>query len=295
MLIALPFIFYTANSKEVRDHNIVDRLVVFCSRPVQWMVVSSFDVCATVWHRYIALVGVQAQNDALRAANKSLQTALSSGEEERQQNARLRLLVGLRARAPTAQMVFAQVIGTATNPLFRSLRIDRGQRNNIMLGAAVVSHAGVIGRIAALGDDEADVMLLVDNNSSTDVLVQRTRARARVRGQGGDQSMGIDVQYLARTADIAPGDVLITSGLGQTFPKGLRVGTIVQAESRAFGLYQSATVQPSVDFSRIEAVMVLSKNFAEDTTFETSAPPDLSREGPWLAPSSQDCPSSEPQ
>ncbi len=269
-MVLLPLSFYVSNSKQSRDHNLFDRTVVALSAPVQWLVVSSLDAVTDLWSRYVALMGVQEENQRLHDDNRRLRADLHHGEEQRLENARLRRLVGLQGRAPQVRMVFAGVIGTSPSPLFRSLRINRGRHDGITLGAAVVSHEGVIGRVAALTEHYADVMLLVDNNSSTDVLVQRTRARGRVRGQGGDDDVSIDVQYLARTADVEPGDLLITSGLGKTFPKGLRVGRILSVERRAFGLYQRASVQPSVDFGRIEAVMVILRDYPADTSFDES-------------------------
>lgn len=268
LLLALPFVFYMSNSKSVRDHNALDRAVASISAPLQWLIVSSLDASFGLWHSYIGLVGVQADNDRLHDENIRLTTLVAERDEQAHENERLRLLVGLRERAPEVKMLFAQVIATSPSPLFRSLRIDKGRNDGIEVGAAVVSPAGIVGRVAALGDNFADIMLLTDANSSTDVLVQRTRARARVRGQGGDDGFAIEAQYLARTADVEPGDVLITSGLSRVFPKGLVAGRVISVERRAFGLYQRAMVQPNVDFSRIEAVMVILSGFGPTSSFE---------------------------
>lgn len=268
LLLALPFVFYLSNSKCVRDHNALDRAVATVSAPVQWLIVASLDATFGLWHSYVGLVGVQADNDRLRDDNIYLTRLVAERDEQAHENERLRLLVGLRERAPEVKMLFAEVIATSPSPLFRSLRIDKGRNDGIEVGAAVVSPAGIVGRVAALGDSFADIMLLTDANSSTDVLVQRTRARARVRGQGGDDGFAIEAQYLARTADVEPGDVLITSGLSRVFPKGLVAGRVISVERRAFGLYQRAMVQPNVDFSRIEAVMVILSGFGQNSSFE---------------------------
>ena len=269
LLLALPFVFYVSNSKQTRDHNLFDKAVVLVSAPVQWVVVSCLDTVSDVWHHYVNLIDVQADNDRLKRENARLDAELAEREEQRLENERLRLLVGLQRRQPEVKMVFAQVIATSPTPLFRSVRIDRGRRDGLEIGAAVVSYDGVVGRVAALSEFYADVMLLVDSSSSTDVLVQRTRARARVRGQGGDEDLGVEAQYLPRTADVEPGDMLVTSGLGRTFPRGLRVGQVMSVERRAFGLYQRAVVQPSVDFARLESLMVILKGFAERADFDT--------------------------
>ena len=276
--------FYVSNSKAVPEHNLFDRAVVFVSAPVQWVTVATLDAVGSTWTHYINLVGVQEENVRLHAENARLAGEVAAREELRHENARLRQLMDLRERAPEVRMVMSQVVGTSPSPLFRSVRIDRGARDNVELGAAVVGADGVVGRVAALGEYYADVMLLVDANSSTDVLVQRTRARARVRGQGGDDSLGVEVQYLQRTADVEPGDVLITSGLGKAFPKGLRIGRITSVERRAFGLYQRAVVQPSIDFGRLESVMVILKGFSADTSLEAPDKADAQPASPLLEP-----------
>ena len=269
LLLALPFVFYVSNSKQTRDHNLFDKAVVLVSAPMQWVVVGAIDTVSDIWHHYVNLIDVQADNDRLKRENARLDAELAEREEQRLENERLRLLVGLQRRQPEVKMVFAQVIATSPTPLFRSVRIDRGRRDGLEIGAAVVSYDGVVGRVAALSEFYADVMLLVDSSSSTDVLVQRTRARARLRGQGGDEDLGVEAQYLPRTADVEPGDMLITSGLGRTFPRGLRVGKVTSVERRAFGLYQRAIVQPNVDFARLESLMVILKGYPERADFDT--------------------------
>jgi rod shape-determining protein MreC len=269
----LPLVFYVSNNKDAREHNAFDRAVLFVSAPVQWLVVAALDSLSSTWDRYIALVDVEAENETLRKDNERLSAALAQREEQRLENERLHYLLGLRDRSPEEHTLFARVIAISPTPLFRSVRIDRGSDDRVHVGAAVVSNSGVIGRVGAVGADWADVMLLVDANSSTDVLVQRTRARARVRGVGGDRDLGIKVEYLGRTEDVAPGDILITSGAGKIFPKGLRVGRVTSVERGAFGLYQAATVEPSADFRRLEEVMILLSGWPAETSFEADPDP----------------------
>lgn len=268
MLLALPFVFYVSNAKDPREHNVVDRVVVFLSAPIQWLTTVTVEGVWSMWDHYVALVGVQEENYRLREQNARLTSELAIREEQRLENERLRLLLGLKDRAPEVLTLHARIVATSPTPLFRSIRIDRGADDGVRIGSAVISHHGVIGRVAALTDGWADVMLLVDSNSSTDVLVQRTRARARVRGTGSDVHLGIAVEFLARSADVEPGDILITSGTGDVFPKGLKVGTVMSVERGAFGLYQRAAVEPSVDFGRLESAMVIVGAWHETTSYE---------------------------
>ncbi len=210
------------------------------SAPVQWLVRTCVEGVIDVWHHYFFLVGTEEKNVELAEEIGRLRGQIARDEEMRFENDRLHALLGMRERGTGVPMQPAQVIAMASTPLFRSVRIDRGTSDGVHVGAAMVNADGVVGRVAAVSNGYADVMLLVDANSSTDVLVQRTRARARVRGFGGDRELGIQVEYLSRTADVKPGDILITSGVGEVFPKGLRVGRVMATETRAFGLYQNA-------------------------------------------------------
>ena len=83
---------------------------------------------------------------------------------------------------------------------------------------------------------------------------------ARVRGRGHDVRAQLEIEYLERTADVQPGDILVTSGLGQVFPKGLEVGEISATERGAHGLYQTVDIRPAANFTRLETVMVLVPN-----------------------------------
>jgi len=273
-----------SNAKSRREQNVFDRVIVAVSAPIQWLTAATLDGVDGLWHRYVALMGVERENEQLRDDNARLKRDLAAREEQRIENGRLRLLVGLKQHAPEVKMIHARVIATAPTPLFRSLRIDKGSDDGLQLGAAVVNEDGVVGRVAAINKGSADVMLLVDANSSTDVLVQRTRARARVRGTGSDIHLGLNVEYLARAADVEPGDVLVTSGAGTVFPKGLPIGTVMTVERGAFGLYQSAKAEPRVDFGKVESVLVVTGEFAPETTFEETMPSSTPTAGPLLRP-----------
>lgn len=260
-LLVVPLVFFVSNGDGGRDYAWLDRAVVRLSAPFQWGVVRVLDGGRGVVNSYVSLVGVGRQNQELHAQVGRLNSQLGHLQEAGRENERLRALLGARTTLHQAlgegRTLFAEVVATAPSPLFRSVRVNRGSKDGVTLGAAVLSDGGVVGRVAAVAATTADVMLLTDAQSSADAMVQRSRTRVRVRGRGGDAGLHMDAQYLERTADVEPGDVLMTSGLGTTFPKGLIVGRIDAVERRAFGLYQRAQVRPAVDFARLEEVLVL--------------------------------------
>ncbi len=265
-------IFYLSNRKDPRDHNLLDRALVAISAPVQSLVVGTIDAVVGVWDGYFSLVGTKAENLALKTRIAELNADLAAGTEAQIQNARLRDLLSLKKRAPYTHTLTGTIVGTSPSPLFRSIRVDLGADDGVTLGDAVVVPQGVVGRVAAVAGSYADIILVVDANQSLDALVQRTRSRVRVRGRGGDDNFLLDVEYLARTADIESGDLLITSGLGTVFPKGLPVGRVISVTRGRFGLYQQVEVKPLVDFVKLEEVVFIPAGWPADTSFES---PDL--------------------
>jgi rod shape-determining protein MreC len=134
------------------------------------------------------------------------------------------------------------------------LTLDRGERDHVRRGMAVLAPQGVVGQIAEASYAAARVVLLTDHNSGIDAIVQRSRARGIVQG-GTDGSCYMN--YLSRDADIAVGDRVLTSGLDGIFPKGVVIGEVVELSRSYNGLLQSAVVRPGVALDQLEEVLVV--------------------------------------
>src|SRR5262249_18502689 len=119
--------------------------------------------------------------------------------------------------------------------------------------------------------DTVDVRLVVDAGSGVDVVVQRTGARGFVRGTGEESKYSCSVEYVQRTDEIEVGDLLVTSGVGRRFPKGIPVGTVTQVTRRDFGIYQHVLATPAVDFSRLEEVLIVTSTPAEEPPAPTTS------------------------
>jgi rod shape-determining protein MreC len=248
---------YFANAKDPRDYNGLDRVLMAVSAPVQWVMSSSVMGMSDTWYHYWSLVGVEEHNRRLRADNRELRRELLIRREQALENTRLRRLLHLQQRSSEIHGVVSEVIAISPSPLFRSVRVNRGLSDGVTVGAGVVNDVGIVGRVVGVGGSWADVMLLVDGNCSTDVVVQRTRAQARVRGEGQDGHARLQLEYLERTADIEPGDILVTSGVGEVFPRGMEVGQVTVVNRGEFGLYQTVELSPAVNFAQLETVMIL--------------------------------------
>ena len=172
-----------------------------------------------------------------------------------------------------SDVVSAQVIGKSTNDFFRVARVtlDRAARN-IGPNLPVLAADGVVGITLKSVGDTVDVRLVVDANSGVDVIVERTGARGFVRGTGDERSYTVNVQYVQRMDEVEVGDLLVTSGVGRRFPKGIPVAVVSQVVHRDFGIYQQVVATPSVDFSRLEEVLIVTTPPADDHDAQTTVP-----------------------
>jgi len=148
----------------------------------------------------------------------------------------------------------AAVIGRDPSPFLHYVIINRGSNDGILRGMPVVPNQGLIGRVDAVIADAARVQLITDPASSVNVRLQNAETEASLIGSvSGD----VTLDLIPQDVNIEQGDLVLTSGLGGGYPPDLIVGQIVNVRSRDFDLFQQATVQPVVDFNRLEVVLVI--------------------------------------
>jgi rod shape-determining protein MreC len=204
--------------------------------------------------RYLAVNDLWLENQSLKEQVSELEAQVNNFREAKATNLRLRKLLGLKNQA-FARSVSAVVIGSSASTWFQSLTIDKGTKQGIQKGMAVISPNGIVGQIWSVAPNSSKVLLVTDHNSGVDVIAQRTRARGIV---SGSLDKGPVMEYVTRNENIREGDRLITSGLDNIFPKGQLVGTVGKVQVNSYGLFQDVSVRLAVDPERIEEVLVVS-------------------------------------
>lgn len=205
------------------------------------------------YSRYLDLVDLRDENERLRRRIASLEEENLQYREALVAGGRLERIVAMRDEFE-APLQPAEVVGQDVSPWFRAVLIDRGRNHEVRSGMPMVTDRGVVGLVTATSSHASRAMLLLDRQSAVDGIVQRSRARGIVRGTGSDH---LEFVFVVRGDDVRVGDVVITSGVGGVYPKGLRVGEVKAVEVDEDRLLHTAVVEPSVDFGRLEQVFVL--------------------------------------
>jgi rod shape-determining protein MreC len=260
VLLVIPFFVLSANLRDPTEVTLWDQPLLQLSAPFQ-----SAATAAAHWTRdlvedYVYLVEVEEDNEALRARVARLETDHRRLEGEGLENRRLRSLLGLRERI-AGEVIASEVIARDISPFFRVTRIeiDRGERDRVRTGMPVISGEGLVGEVRRTFGRYADVQLIVDRASAVDVIIQRTGAFGMLRGTGESDRYMCRIAELEREDTVRVGDLVHTSGFGQRFPASILVGRVTRIVRQDSGLWQELEITPAVDFSRLDAVLVLTE------------------------------------
>jgi rod shape-determining protein MreC len=209
------------------------------------------------------IVSLRNRNSELENQVSQLQAQVIELQQRVNETEILAALVDFSRSNPESTYKAAAVIGRDPSPFLHYIIINRGSNDDIRRGMPVVTNQGLVGRVDAVIADAARVQLITDPASSVNVRLQNAKTSAVALGSvTGDVSLDLITQNVT----LQPGDLILTSGLGGGYPADLIIGQIVTTRTLEFQLFQQATVQPAVDFSRLEIVLVITNFHPVDIT-----------------------------
>ena len=211
------------------------------------------------WEGYIALQNVREENrqlrrdiELLRGQNNQLRDSVSA-------TPRYETLLNFKQQIPS-RIVAAQVIGRDATNWYRGVILNKGENDGVRSEMGVITPAGVVGRIVKTNSTSSVVLLVTDPNNAIAGLVQRTRHEGIVEGTSHGRAR---LKYIPLLSRVQPGDRVVTSGLTGAFPRGLAIGGLTQVEKSEGDLFQSAEIDPAVDLSKLDEVLVITAPYED--------------------------------
>lgn len=197
---------------------------------------------------------IRAENERLENENAMLRSQLIQLEERLKEAEVTESLLRVARARPDSNYVAALVIGRDTNPFMRYVIIDQGSDAGLRHGMPVLTAQGLVGRIDAVTASAARVQLVTDPASAVNVRLPDSGTNGMLVGSvTGDVSL----EMISQEAELQPGALILTSGLGGTYPGNILVGQVASVRKLETALFQSASVQPVVDFNNLRAVLVV--------------------------------------
>ncbi len=211
----------------------------------------------------VDVVSLRRDNELLKNENAQLQSQLIQLQQQQSDNDVLYSLLNVARARPDNNYVAAMVIGRDTNPFMRYILIDQGSDAGLRHGMPVLTAQGLVGRIDAVTSNASRVQLITDPASAVNVRLPDAQADGMLVGSvTGDLSL----EMIPQEAKLQPGQIILTSGLGGSYPSNTLIGQVATVRKLETALFQSASVQPAVDFGDLRAVLVVTNFKPVDLT-----------------------------
>jgi rod shape-determining protein MreC len=236
-------------------------VLAFVTTPIQSGLARVNRAAVNVWSTYLDWKNVRAENRRLREENQRLRVESLQVSETATENQRLRRLLALQERLPL-EAVSAEIIAREWGGWVRSLTVNRGRGDKVARLTAVISPEGLIGRVMEVRSGASVVQVLTDPASTVGAHAVRARTGGIVEG---DPRGTIRLKYMAREGGgIQVGDLVVTSGAGGVFPRGIPIGRVRAIDDRGSALFHYAVLTPVVDFARVDEVLLLTGDTRQD-------------------------------
>jgi rod shape-determining protein MreC len=253
IFVLLSLILLSLSIGRGQEWNPAEKIAVQITAPFQRLFMGTITMVRNIWSGYFCLVETHRENALLRKRIDLLKLENSRYQELLLANQRLHALLNFQQNTDEP-LLPARVIGWDSSGLFKSITIDKGEHDGLTINMPVVNAEGVVGRVVSVSFDYSQVLLITDQNSAVDGLVQRSRGRGTLRGRGSSECY---FDYVIKTCAIEAGDAIVTSGMGGVFPKGLHLGTVTKIKDARTKLFKDVRVAPAVDFSKLEEVLIV--------------------------------------
>jgi len=262
IVVFLAFLFSivaTVISLKNYDSNIVSRKLKEGYIPANSQIVKIVRDIREYINGIFHLNQIIAENKRLKEELSKLNSDKITIEEIKSENAKLKELLGLKDQIKlSASYEIARVVQRSQEAWLNYFIIDKGEKNGVKKNMVVINNQGLIGYIIDTGTNWAKVITVLDPDFSASAMVVRTREIGVVRGSVNLLSKRLcELRYISKDSKVKLNDIVITSGMGEIFPKGIAIGKVVQIKNDKFELTKNIVIEPLVDIENVEYVMVL--------------------------------------
>ncbi len=220
--------------------------------PLQRVVTTTIGGLESVKDDYIDLWNVIEENKRLQALVDRYVEQLGEYREGYSTYLHLQELLEFKEKL-NFQPLAARVVGKEPAYWYQTIVVDRGRKDDVLEGMIVLAPQGVVGQIIHTSEHYAKVLLANAPSSAIDAMIQKNRTRGILKGVG---EKGYILQYVPKHANVLVGDHIVTAGIGGIFPAGIPLGRVSQVFKKKRGMFQEITVEPNVDFQRLENVVI---------------------------------------
>jgi rod shape-determining protein MreC len=249
LIVLFSLMYQTYNEQGTSRFQMAVQTITY---PVQTSVQSVVSTIKNTWNSYINLIEVNEENKMLKQQLLNMEEKLNQHIENSVQFFRLRSQL-LFAQKKARKEIFSEIIGESADNNHQIRLINRGSNQLLHRNYIVLRKEGLVGRIQSVSPYQSSVQLIIDHRSRVPALIQRNRVRGLIYGTHD----GIEMRQINQHAKIKIGDRVISSGLGNLYPKGILIGWVSGIHHQSHELFKTARLDSAVDFNQIEEVFAI--------------------------------------
>jgi len=256
LLIIAAVILNNPAVKKARPVRVLKKIAINVIYPFKYIANGLYSGVTGGTAKFFMLRGVQAENERLNADIKSYKAQIMLLSQIGADNKRLREMMGFRPLYFASRLIPVEIIARPDTNWFGIIEINKGRNDRIVADTAVVNDEGLVGRVLEVSDYSSKVLLITDPSSAVSVFDSETSDMGIANGN----VMGpLKIRYMSANAEVKVGDPIITSGMSDTFPKGIIVGRVKYINKKDYDIFQKVDVSPAVNFSKLNKLFVVAK------------------------------------
>ncbi len=253
-LLGVMLYFYSGRENTPFFENVMGTFIT----PVQKVFSRITETGGNVIKSYTQYEDLQKENEKLKEELSKSLGVIRQAQKSISENQDLKKILGIKSANPDYEFCLAEVISVEPTKWFSSFIIDKGRLDNISKGDAVMTHDGLVGYVMEVGFNYAKVSSVIDTNFVVGGIISRTREVGVCEGEYSLMDDGkLKLSYAGKEANFVIGDTVETSGITETLPKGLAIGSITDIKMEAHGLSQYAVIEPFADLKDLKNVFVI--------------------------------------
>jgi len=263
----LGLIIYTSNSSQ---KGVVSSGVATVTNPLQKVLHNMNKRLKTTVDFFLNFSEVKEENKNLTKENIELKNKLLEYDKFKEENERLRELLNFADSKNNYDYIGSEIIGYSGESFSKGYILDKGEKHGLAKGMAIISNKGLVGKITSVGSNWAIAESLISENVSVAVMVDSTRETTGILSgykNHNDENLAV-VTNLPINSEIKEGDVILTSGLGQIYPKEIRIGEVISVGTDEVKVMKTAIVKPYVDFNKLEEIFAVVPKETRDIKYE---------------------------
>ena len=259
IVLSVAFLALIISTVKRENKSIIESGAGAALNPVQGILYKATDRVKESVDFFLNFSEVKSKNEKLTSENEKLKEQLLQYSDLEDENKRLRDVLSFTEEHNNYNYVGCDIIGYPNNNILEGYIINKGKNANLQKGMVVISGEGLVGQVTSVGSNWSIVQSLTNENIVVAVMVDSTReATGYIKGYKDNKNKNMAKVYdLPIDSKVKKGDVIMTSGVGMFYPKEIRIGKVVNVEEDKIKVMKSATVEPYVDFNKLEELFVI--------------------------------------